>query len=82
MSKKELKVKQDLVLAQTLVIGKDENRKFYGHIDGIGWCTSSTPISTFILSITMEQLKQIHEGHDFTDVRLVKVKMQIIDEEI
>ena len=69
----------DLMLTQTLVVGKGENRKFYGYRDDIGWTISSIPINIFPINITMTNLKQVYNDHNFTDVRLVRVKMQIID---
>ena len=70
----------NLMLLQTLVVGEGEHREFYGYMDGIGWVTSSTPIRMYALHVTMTNLKHVHDDHDFTDVRLVRVKMQIIDD--
>lgn len=70
----------NLMMVQTLVVGEGEYREFYGYLEGVGWCTSSTPIKMYALHVTMTNLKQVHDDNDFDGVRLVRVKMQIIDE--
>ena len=67
----------DLILLQTLVVGEDNYREFYGYLDGVGWCTSSTPIKLYGTHVTMANLKHVHDDNDFTGVRLVNIKMQI-----
>jgi hypothetical protein len=63
---------------QTLVIGKGKYREFYGHIDDIGWCTSTMPIKLLNPDVTMDQVKKHSpENKNWKGVRLVEIKMKI-----
>ena len=68
----------DTLLLQTLVVGEGDYREFYGHIEGIGWCTSTTPIKMFDPNVSMTDFIKLYE-HDFTDVRLVNIKIEITE---
>ena len=67
------------IKVQTLVIGEGKYREFYGHVDDIGWCTSTLPIKLVKPSVTMHDFKKCYPDNNWKGVRLVDIKMKITE---
>lgn len=71
---------ENKITRKTLVINHNTKFwEFYGHIDGYGWVTSSSPIHTMSDDVTWEDVYKTFPDGNFENVDLVTIDISISD---